>query len=459
MPYRNRDGFEHASPLGHVPTLHHPIVQERMRLYRMPASRTRDVAAIRERILDPASLNQASASVRWVMATDSSPLEPEVDPDFPSTRILFVQMSAVIVDLQRMRQRVGGFVDPAAIRDAQRATVSAGMLPSSNLLRVDGTAPRTAFREEVEHLFRSTEVEGRSLLDLLLEVEQERENARHPAGTVVLSRCPNPGCTIDLAAVAVPAPGATCPNCGERLFVTDSLRTHETFTEQGSNQEACSRVMSAAERLISLALITHLQARRASTLGQMAFITDGPLALFGEVAPLKWPLLRRLQRIAESLRAAGLALPVIVGIEKSGVFYDHAQAIREHVSEGMLMVPDDLYTERYITFRGSAHGKDTYYGRHVFYRAVNGQMYVLTVPPLARVGAHAHDGFDPVTYPTLTATCAVLDRIGTRLYPDATIPIVLAHRYAAYPLATAGRVLKLHAEEHLDRGTAANEVA
>jgi hypothetical protein len=38
-----------------------------------------------------------------------------------------------------------------------------------------------------------------------------------------------------------------------------------------------------------------------------------------------------------------------------------------------------------------------------------------------------------------------------RLYQDATIPVALAHKYAAYPLPTAGQVLKLHAEEHLDR--------
>jgi hypothetical protein len=55
----------------------------------------------------------------------------------------------------------------------------------------------------------------------------------------------------------------------------------------------------------------------------------------------------------------------------------------------------------------------------------------------------------------LRATCSVLDAIGTRLYDDATILITLAHKYAAYPLTTAGQVLKLHAEEHLDRAMAA----
>lgn len=82
-------------------------------------------------------------------------------------------------------------------------------------------------------------------------------------------------------------------------------------------------------------------------------------------------------------------------------------------------------------------------------------MYTITIPPLGHVGAEIGADFDASDYPTLRATCRVLDRIGTRLYQDATIPVALAHKYVAYPLATAGRVLRLHAEEHLDRSAAA----
>jgi hypothetical protein len=209
--------------------------------------------------------------------------------------------------------------------------------------------------------------------------------------------------------------------------------------------------MSIAERLISLALLDQLADRRPSALQQMTFVTDGPLALFGEVAPIKRPLLRRMQRLAEQLRAEGLGLPIIVGAEKGGMFAEHGNAIRDHVPEGQLMLLDDEYIQTYITFNGSPHGRDTYYGRHFFYRAAAGQMYTITVPPLGSIGAEPHGEFEVADYPTLRATCSVLDSIGTRLYQDATIPVALAHKYAAYPLTTAGRVLKLHAEEHLDR--------
>jgi hypothetical protein len=217
--------------------------------------------------------------------------------------------------------------------------------------------------------------------------------------------------------------------------------------------------MSVAERLSSLALLIHLRERRPSALGEMAFITDGPLALFGEVAPIKRPLLRKLQAIAAEQGNHGFGLPIVVGLEKSGTFAEHGNAIGKHIPLGSLMKLDDAYVQRYITFRGSPHGKDTYYGRHFFYRALSGQLYTLTVPPLGRVGVQAHETLDFDDYPTLRSTCELLDGIGTRLYENATVPVTLAHQYAAYPLAAAGRVLKLHAEEHLDKGGATNREA
>ncbi|HYV14421.1 MAG TPA: hypothetical protein VE972_00180 [Conexibacter sp.] len=463
MPYRSQSGgFERASSLGHVPTVAHPLVQQTLGKYLMPADRTKDVNAISDSLVDPSALDQAAEMVRWTIATDSSPFEAEVDPHFPSTRVLFMQMAAVIVDLLKMRERQGPFADPVAIREAQRADVIAGVLPSSNLLRSDGTPPQRAFREEVANLFETSNVEGHTLLDVLLEVEAHREDVSTPTGTLVMHRCPNPECGAILddadrgPFVPVGVDGALCPSCAEPLLATDALRVHEKFKEHGSNLEACGRVMSVAERLILLTLLKHLHGRRPSAVAQMAFITDGPLALFGEVAPIKRPLLRYLQTLAAFQVEHSFGLPVILGLEKSGRFAEHAEAIKRHIPHGQLMVLTDDYVTRYITFRGSSHGDDTYYGRHFFYRARNGSIFTLTVPPLGRIGATPNEAFRLEDYPTLRATCQVLDHIGTRLYENATIPVALAHKWCAYPLSAADHVLKLHAEEHLDKRVAAS---
>lgn len=451
MPHSRAGRFEHASSLGHVPTVRHPMIADALRRYCSPADRTQDLDAIAGCLLDPSQLDQPRESPRWTMATDSSPFEHVVDPAFPSTRLVFAQMSAVLVDLERLQARVGPFVDPAAIRDAQHATVMAGVLPSSNLVRTDGTPPLRAFREAVDELMRSRHVEGRSLFDVLGEVQAHRlDTGGEARGSV--PRCP--ACRTEINdgnghPLTFGPSGTSCPACAEPIMFTDLLRAHETFREHGENGEACGRVMSVAERLITLGFLDHVHARMRGAVGDIALITDGPLALFGEVAKLKTGLLRRMQTIARELRAERLRLPVIVGIEKSGLFVEHARAIRSHVPPGMLMAPDRDYVERYITFRGSPHGSETYYGRHFFYRSRDRRIYVITVPPLGRDNALPHEPFDAEDYPTLASTCALIERIGTRLYDDATIPLVLAHRFAAFPVETAGQVLRLHVEQHL----------
>ena len=473
MPYQTHTGsFEHAHPLGHVPTVQHPLVIETLQRYQIPASRAGDIAAIERLMLDPAELQQPGIHVTLAVATDSSPHEEVVDPAFPSTRVLFMQISAVLVDLLELNTREGGFVDPTAIRQALDADVLAAALPSSNLFRVDGLDPVTAFREEVDRLFRESRVEDRSLLDMLLEIEAHQERPLVRPGYLTMKRCANPDCDAALDdpneyVLPVGPNHATCPNpnCKTTVMAIDSMRAHEAFQEHGSNVEASNRVLSVAERLVSLILMEDWERVRPSMLGTMAFVTDGPLALFGQVAPIKTPMLRWMQALAQRQMESRFDLPVIVGIEKTGAFADHARAILPHVEDklrsegrldaGALVVLDDDYTQTYITFRDSPHGKDTYYGRHFLYRSRSGAMYTITVPPLGHVGALPTDDFDPNDYPTLRATCEVLDVIGTRLYPDATIPVALAHQFAAYPLRSASRVLRKHAERYLKHEEAA----
>jgi hypothetical protein len=198
----------------------------------------------------------------------------------------------VLVDLEQLRRKIGRFVDPAAIRDAQHATVMAGVLPSSNLIRTDGTPPLRAFREAVDDLLRTRRVEGRTLFDVLAEVQANRlDTDGRPRGSV--PRCPT--CRRAHASAdgrkAMPIEfgpdGTPCPFCGEEIMFTDLLRAHETFREHGENGEACGRVLSVAERLITLGFLDHVHARMRGVMGDVALITDGPLALFGEVAKLK----------------------------------------------------------------------------------------------------------------------------------------------------------------------------
>jgi hypothetical protein len=77
-------------------------------------------------------------------------------------------------------------------------------------------------------------------------------------------------------------------------------------------------------------------------------------------------------------------------------------------------------------------------------------VHVLGVPRLAG-GTVTDDrnAVDLAAYPWLASALAVLDRIGTRLYTDAVIPMALAHQYASLPIGIGSEVLRTHAQRGL----------
>ncbi len=457
MPYQSGDRYERASPLGHVPTVKNELVAERLRHYRRPgkpdSSPHRD--RVSELLVPVNEIPGEDRDVRWVLGVDGTQFEQEVDPAFPSTRLLFLQVGGVVVDLLRMRERRYGFADPAAIAAAQDGGVFAGFLPSSNLASDEHTDPVRAFRFELDGLFRDTTVHGRTLLDMLLEVEAVRTASAAPvAASGRAPRCPAEGCQQPLPD-SIPSEGATC-SCGEPLLPIDVLRLHESFDPWGSNAEAAGRAMGVSEHLTLAAFGKWCFEEQPSIYGQLALIHDGPLAMFGEAAKLRSGLLPFWQTMAAKLAAKGLPAPMLLGIEKTGEFVDHAKNLGELLPPAHLMrLPLD-YIREFIRFRDSSYGKETYYARKFIYRTADERVMVVTVPPLSMVGElpYGDGGVDALEhYPTLRPICALLDRIGTRLYDDAVIPVALAHGWTAYPLRTAGTVLKLHAIEHLGQGS------
>ncbi len=456
MPYASESGkrTERAHPAGHVPTIHNDLVRERLSRYQSP-QRTGSSPERRARVaslLHPAaSLAGSDRNIQFLIAVDGSAHEQEIDANFPSTRTLFLQVAGVLVDLDRLRTKTPqGFADPAAQLDAQDSGVFAGFLPGSNLISVDGDDPVRAFRREVHTLMSETDVNGRYLLDIL---DGIRSLVRDDDAGDETKRLKCPGCRqgIDLADLA--KDGAPClnPSCDETLWLTDALRLHEAFAPYESNMSVATRTMLILEHLTLLAFGRFVLAETPAALGSVAFIADGPLALFGEPSRWRRPLIAAWHRLADVAVKKGLRPPLVIGIEKSGAFVEHARALGELLPAGCLMEMPVDYIAEYINFKNTNYGVGNYYGRKFAYCTIDARIVVFSVPPLGKQGAlpYGPGGASALAdYPMLGATCRLLDQIGTRLYDDAVIPLALAHKWASYPLRTAGSVLKVHAKEH-----------
>ncbi len=449
--------FERAHPLGHVPTVQNELVRERLRRYRLPGRDTSDAAhqaLVRSLLVPVEELPGSERDVRWLLAVDGSKHEEEIDARFPSTRILFTQIAGVLVDLHRLRETDYGFVDPATIADAQAGSVFATFLPSSNLPSLKDEEPRRTFRRELYTLMSEATVNEINLLDVLVALEGSRGTAgdgeREQSATKSV-KCPVCGKGYDPKLIA--RDGSSCPNaaCGETLWPTDALRIHEAFDPWGPNGAVGTRVMMVLEHLTLACLARSIQKKSPSALDDLAFIADGPLALFGEPARLGRTILTFWQTLSSKVIEQRGQPPLVLGVEKTGEFVEHARDLGELLEPGHLMLLPVDYIQSYISSKNSNYGEGTYFGRKFIYRTTDERIIVFSVPPLASRGVMPY-GSRPLRladYPTLGPACRLLDHIGTRLHEDAIVPVALAHRWAAYPLRTAGTVLRLHAEEHL----------
>jgi hypothetical protein len=197
----------------------------------------------------------------------------------------------------------------------------------------------------------------------------------------------------------------------------------------------------------------------------MLFIQDGPLAFFGGTAPLRSEMSRYWGDLVSSLNSAGLPAPLLCGIEKSGVFVEHAKAISEFIPRKSLMTLDNQYIRERIQAQdpSSVYGKQEFYGRRFFYRTSSGQMLVVTLPRAD--GGQPYNPSESLTsvdvskYPTLRPCLEELDRLQTRMYPDAVIPVALAHDATSIPLRIGGHVLTLLAQEALGLRRAGHPVS
>lgn len=455
MPYPN----ERASRLGHVPVVNNQAVQDAFARWRVAQAAPEDESRITSLCTPLTDLahSQRSNDIRFAITVDGSDTEVEATREHPTVKIGYVRVAASFVDLERLAAAgAGEFVDPIALRRSHQHAAFDGALPGSGLVR-PGESGVDTWRQELDQTLSSTQFDADSaqtLSDMLLALHG---NPSSPATHVAVRRCPTCRAKDDdfhQGSIRVPVAGTSCPVCGAKVLLADVLRTHEEYASEGSNQSALTRFMLVAERLTMLGYMQLFYDNPAGvdTFRQTIFMTDGPLALHGVVAPLKRRFQDYFAELATHCESNGLsAAPLVVGVEKTGRFVEHAELIRELIPVGHVMNLNTDYINR-MTGRpaGNQYGTDEFYGRRFIYRTQSGDPIVITLPPVPGVSPYEGDDADDMSnYPALRPICEVLDRVRTRLYPNAVIPVALAHSAASLPLGVGQSVLRAMSQSRL----------
>ncbi|MCY3655638.1 MAG: hypothetical protein OXG95_03370 [Chloroflexi bacterium] len=372
-----------------------------------------------------------------VLAIDGSSVYEPIPGSLPSTEAGLVSLGMVIIDVKRLRdlERLpeSNSVNPRSLRDTENPTTLGTMLPGRNARKTDGTEPRMWFRQRINAELEEASFGGETLAETLYALYELL-----PQGRGV--DCPSIDCPEK---VPVPPPGDVrdCPRCSGPVFLADGLRIHEQFIEEQSVEECHSRFRDALEILALMNAVRYLAdtPKGRQSLGDVAFVMDGPLAAFGTIAVLATAVREELDRLQRRLHDEDPPIDLLVmsGI-KTGAFVDHAEELDRapepdtRIPPGTVWLPDNSYIRAHVVASAAANprawGELTYFGRPVILKTSANQRLVLNV---------AHPGADlPLT--DAPAPAVLADAIATAdvlgMGRHQFLPLRRAHAHAAIPL-------------------------
>jgi hypothetical protein len=393
-------------------------------------------------------------------ASDASIYNEPISGMFPSTQVGYVKVSIVLIDLEQFRElsRPGSrFVDPFKVAEMHRnADGYSFSLPGSNIRYGGESTVRDGFRKRVfeqfcDDRYSFDRAPGYRLIDTLILLSQNHSLTRCPVCLKLLS---------SRIVFSQATPSCACSECGANLYATDVLSMHEEISDFGTNGTVITRFMNVVEHLMMATLIRMLADKLPTSLSRMAFVLDGPLALFGRPAWIHKPLMALYFEIEQRLGGMGLPPPIIMGLQKDGMVMEHARSIQRFLPSNRYRPVDDVYREKWISGKSSqakTHGSETYYGQDFIFKTERGGVFCVGLPyPMQEKGNE--EAFSLAK----TEIARYGDRIGRALdivrefeldlYENSIIPIALAHRHVSLSLVPGGKVLDLVTRTGLSAG-------
>lgn len=470
MPYSG----EGSSPTAHVDIIRNPEVVEFLKGCTYNPDPSNRVQEICSRLVDVSDRVQ-SIDRGVILATDGSPYEAIIEERFPSVRVGFLKLSNVLIlvpDYRKLQASASPFVDPLEVARIQRGTQSLSLvLPGSGVIRDGVSDSRSFFRHSLFQAFLAPTfaVSGIRLYDTFVELLR-RTGSVVTQGNVegVLfgkgRKCPSDDVELktDLFVPLVPGFVSSPTGSPEPIYVTDALRVHEPFIDDGSNIECFTRLMTALEHILTIHLIRCAASIDPSVTDNMHVIVDGPLAIFGEPARFHRGIMSILHDIRASAQSRGQPGPLVLGISKTGKVVEHAILIERYLRfmddcvtprSGTWILPiDDNYRQTFVQPSGLPSGRnfgdDTYYGQSFIVRTSSGKVFDTCIaypfPNKNKVGNRDFRDLkvDLSTYGDLIGRAAsLIEMMQMDLYDNSMIAVHLAHRYASIAHSPSGRSL------------------
>lgn len=394
---------------------------------------------------------------RSVVASDASKSDSPINDKLPSTQVGFLKVSHVMIKMEEydgLREPQANIVNPFKVAAIHRGAASITFtMPGCNIKYKGNDNVKDSFRQSLYDqlsLNRNANGGGLTLLQVLVEIFD---------GSIEIKTCP--GCKTDiLFSFDSNQTSIPCPACCKTVYATDILRLHEGISDFGDNASMMTRMMNAVEHLLLASFILSVFKHTPNILAEVAFVMDGPLAIFGEPAKLHGKLQSLIFKVNKYLAENGLPQMLVIGLQKTGGLMDHAKLLERYLPNGSLRLVDDDYRNRYVVGAETPadnFGNETYYGQDFIFRTERGRVFNFAIPYPFQDKTHngvgkgfANAKAEQARYGNLVQqACDLIRHFEMDLYESAIVPVALAHRHASISIMPGGKVLDILARTTL----------
>ncbi len=394
---------------------------------------------------------------RSVVASDASKSDSPINDKLPSTQVGFLKVSHVMIKMEEydgLRELQASIVNPFKVAAIHRGAAAITFtMPGCNIKYKGNDNVKDSFRQSLYDqliLNRNANGGGLTLLQVLVEIFD---------GSIEIKTCP--GCKTDLQfSFGSNQTSIPCPACQKTVYATDILRLHEGISDFGDNSSMMTRMMNAVEHLLLASFILSVFKHTPNILAEVAFVMDGPLAIFGEPARLHGKLQSLIFKVNKYLAERGLPQMLVIGLQKTGGLMDHAKLLERYLPNGSLRLVDDDYRNRYVVGAETPadnFGNETYYGQDFIFRTERGRVFNFAIPYPFQDKIHngvgkgfANAKAEQARYGNLIQqACDLIRHFEMDLYESAIVPVALAHRHASISIMPGGKVLDILARTTL----------
>lgn len=404
-------------------------------------------------ITKKSDLSESTLQPDLVLAIDGSNLTAKAENGFLGAEFGYITVASVLIDLAKIGElEKQEFVEPKKFRETEKASTIESVFPGCNVILDTEKNAKASLRRALFEELRNNVVFSDG--ETLLETYEHLFSIKQSLGERNLPKSPIEG--YEDKDMTYGMGEYVCPHSGEPLFSTDALRLHELMNLGGSNGEMFGQIMATLEKLWLIHILRAFERKGwLATLRRVAFIMDGPLAVFSTSSWLTKVISHELSRINELQKQVNGQDLLIIGIEKSGTFFNHfleidttKDGVTDKFPKQSALLLNDSYIKRNIIFSDSTkpYGQDTYFGRKLFYKAASGQKIV---PVVACYNDQQRnlDTANPNQFPRLADVMNLLDQLVSSRYPNSVSPLVSAHAEAAIPLNLGKRIFEDIARE------------